>query len=242
MKTCISTVDSLLLVNAAHPLATLSDPDLVRMDDRFPEIRLERRTAGFLNACIREVAGEHVIVPVSGWRSQEEQQEIWEDTLAKEGEAFTRRYVALPGCSEHQTGLAVDLGMAAKTIDFIRPHFPYDGLCGAFRKRAADYGFVLRYPAGKEAVTGIAEEPWHFRYVGVPHARYMAERDLCLEEYIVFLRQKHFRHPLIVCAASHTFRIRYCDEIAQEDLSPESGSYFQVSADNCGGFIVTAWR
>ena len=79
-------------------------------------------------------------------------------------------------CSEHQTGLAIDLGLASEEIDVIRPNFPYSGVCAAFRKQAADYGFILRYPAGKEAVTGIAYEPWHFRYVGVPHARFMLNR------------------------------------------------------------------
>ena len=60
---------------------------------------------------------------------------------------------------------------AAEHIDFIRPDFPDDGVCGAFRRAAARYGFLERYTREKEALTGIAEEPWHFRYVGVPHAR-----------------------------------------------------------------------
>ena len=81
--------------------------------------------------------------------------------------------MALPGCSEHQTGLAIDLGKAAGYIDFIRPAFPYDGVCGRFRRLAARYGFIERYQRGKEEVTGISAEPWHFRYVGAPHAQLM---------------------------------------------------------------------
>ena len=99
---------------------------------------------------------------------QQEQQRIWDDSMAEHGETFTRQYVALPGCSEHQTGLAIDLGKAAGYIDFIRPAFPYDGVCGRFRRLAARYGFIERYQRGKEEVTGISAEPWHFRYVGRP--------------------------------------------------------------------------
>ena len=116
-----------------------------------------------------DLAGQE-IRPVSGWRSREEQQSIWDMALAEEGAAFTRKYVALPGCSEHQSGLAIDLGRACEPVDPICPDFPYDGVFGAFRRAAADYGFIERYQSGKEHLTGIAAEPWHFRYVGVPHA------------------------------------------------------------------------
>ena len=242
MRVLTQASGALLLVNAAHAIQTSAAPDLVCVDPRWPEILLERRAAGLLNACIRAVGGEHTIVPVSGWRSREEQQAIWDDTLVKEGEAFTRQYVALPGCSEHQTGLAIDLGLASEEIDFIRPNFPYSGVCGSFRKLAADYGFILRYPAGKETVTGIAHEPWHFRYVGVPHAKFMAEQGLVLEEYMEMLRRDYSQRSLTVCAACRTFHIWYCDESVRDDLPSEPGSYWQVSADNCGGFVVTTWR
>ena len=243
MRTQIQTIHSLLLVNAAHPIpASTAHLDLVCVDARWPEVQLERRAAGLLNACIQAVGGQDLIVPVSGWRSQREQQAIWDDTLAKEGEDFTRKYVALPGCSEHQTGLAIDLGAAAKEIDFIRPEFPYDGVCGAFRQRAADYGFVLRYPAGKEAVTGIAHEPWHFRYVGVPHARLMTDLGLTLEEYVALLRRDYAQRPLTFQSGSRTFQIQYHSGAACREDVPEAGGYRQVSADNCGGFVVTLWR
>lgn len=177
-------ISTLVLVNAAHPLRGSETPDLAAPDPRYPGVLLERRAAERLAACIRAVGGEGQIVPVSGWRSRAEQQSLWDDTLAREGETFTRQYVASPGCSEHETGLAIDLGLAAPHIDFIRPHFPDEGVCRAFRRRAADYGFILRYPAGKEHITGIAHEPWHFRYVGVPHAGRMAALGLTLEEYL----------------------------------------------------------
>lgn len=76
------------------------------------------------------------IVPVSGYRSLNEQMDIYNDSLKDNGEDFTRKYVALPKHSEHQTGLAIDLGLNKEKIDFIRPDFPYDGICGTFRRFA----------------------------------------------------------------------------------------------------------
>lgn len=232
----------LLLVNAGHPLALSDAPELVCVDPRWPEVQLERQAARQLRACIRAVKGENAIVPVSGWRSLAQQQAIWDDTMRQEGEAFTRQYVAFPGCSEHQTGLAIDLGLAAETIDFIRPNFPHSGVCSAFRKLAACYGFVLRYPAGKESITGIAHEPWHFRYVGIPHAQFMASQCLVLEEYVELLRQKYSKQPLFVPAVSRVYRIRSCGEPCREDLDAASEGRCQISPDNCGGYIVTDWR
>ena len=133
----------------------------------------------------------------------------------------------------------MDLGRAADHIDFIRPDFPDDGVCGVFRRAAADYGFLQRYTREKEALTGISEEPWHFRYVGVPHARLMAEHDLCLEEYVPFLQER----PR-TCRLGNGIRARVswlpCPGGAVEAELPEGCC--QVSGDNVDGFIVTAWE
>ena len=232
---------TLALVNAAHPFAGPETPDLAAADPHFPEILLERRAARMLQACIRSVGGEGLIVPVSGWRSQAEQQAIWDDTMAREGSAFTRRYVAQPGCSEHQTGLAIDLALAAEEIDFIRPRFPQSGVCGRFRAAAARYGFILRYPAGKDAITGIDHEPWHFRFVGVPHAGQMAARGLTLEEYLTLLRRHPAGCPLCCRSAGRTFRIFYQSPGQPEPAPPQAGQQRLISGDNCGGRIITTW-
>ena len=228
----------LILVNASHPLADGPEPELSPADALHPQILLARQAALLLAACIHAAGGQRTIVPVSGWRSRAEQQTIWDDTWAKEGEAFTRQYVALPGCSEHQTGLAIDLGAQADHIDFIRPHFPHDGPCGQFRKLAADYGFIQRYRREKESITGIAEEPWHFRYVGAPHARLMEDNGLCLEEYADFLRQG----PR-TCTLPNGERVRVswlpCPGKTVEAELPSPCC--QVSGDNADGFILTAW-
>lgn len=177
--------DFLMLVNAAHPyrgdlplreLSPACGPDSA--------VFLHKTAADALDKLLQAIGAGAQIVPVSGWRSGAEQRAIYESSLKESGQEFTQKFVALPGCSEHQTGLAIDLALNREPIDFIRPDFPCTGVCGAFRKAAAEFGFVERYPAGKEEITGIAHEPWHFRYVGAPHAAVMAARGLCLEEYL----------------------------------------------------------
>ena len=169
-----------------------------------------------------------------------EQQEIWDSSLRENGEDFTRKYVALPGCSEHQTGLAIDLALRAEEIDFIRPAFPYDGVCGQFRALAADYGFIERYEAGKERVTGIAAEPWHFRYVGRPHARLMRERGLCLEEYVELLRTFHYPGRLLE-ARGEAYEAEIGFAGARDSFALPDAPY-QVSGNNVDGYIYTLWR
>ncbi len=152
-------------------------------------ILLEKETAAMLLGLLSQIRSEDRITLVSGYRSREEQVQIWEDTLEKEGEAFTRTYVAKPGHSEHESGLAVDLAESQEEIDFICPQFPREGICGEFRKKASHWGFTERYLAGKESVTGIGEEPWHFRYVGLPHSMAMEQEGMILEEYLSFLKE-----------------------------------------------------
>lgn len=228
----------LILVNAAHPLSDAQSPELVAPDRQFPGVLLERRAAGLLTACLQAVGGRGAIVPVSGWRSRAEQQAIWDSALAEHGEAFTRSYVALPGCSEHETGLAIDLGQAMARMDFLRPAFPDDGVCGAFRRVAARYGFIQRYRRDKEALTGIAEEPWHYRYVGVPHALLMEENGLCLEEYSAFLQKAPRRCRLSGGAAEVSYIP--CGGTMTTVSLPDGCC--QISGDNDGGFILTAWE
>ena len=99
-----------------------------------------------------------------------------------EAEELARKVVAYPGTSEHQLGLAVDL------LDSLEREMDADAVADLpllkwLTEHCAEYGFVLRYPADKEEITGW-NEPWHFRYVGEECAKYMMENDLCLEEFI----------------------------------------------------------
>ena len=101
-------------------------------------------------------------------------------------EAATR--VAIPGTSEHHLGLAVD-------INSVETSFENTKAFKWLQKNAENYGFVLRYPKDKKAITKIIYEPWHYRYVGVEHAKEMNRLGLCLEEYIDLLNDQNLSVP-----------------------------------------------
>lgn len=247
MKTLTLTAEQtvqgpLRLIDRTHPIREDAPPTLVPLGES--GILLERQAAGLLTACFRKLGAEDRIVPVSGWRSRAEQQAIWDGSLAEHGAAFTRQFVALPGCSEHQTGLAIDLGLAGPDIDFLCPDFPYAGVCQQFRALAPSYGFIERYPEGKEAVTGIAHEPWHFRYVGVPHAELMTARGWTLEEYLLRL-QRHPAggEPLRWRSGDREYRI-CCVGVGREAVPfpAGEGSRCLLSGNNAGGVVITQWE
>ena len=224
---------NLVLVNKTHPYLNLKDDRLVPLESS--QVLMQHQAAVLLNEVMKQINGWSYIIPVSGWRSQQEQQDIWNLSLKENGETFTRQYVAIPGYSEHQTGLAIDLGLKSEHVDFIRPDFPYSGICKKFRTKAAQYGFIERYPKEKEQITGISHEPWHFRYVGIPHSEIMAEKNLTLEEYHDFLKQYGKPVPF------QKFQVSYK---RRQDM-PESfcsNTLFSISGDNDTGFIVTEWR
>ena len=177
---------SLILVNNINPIYTeyASDCELTLFNGENSEILLEKEASSSLSRLIHDIGGQEEITAVSGYRTQNEQRAIYSDSLKDNGPDFTRKYVALPNHSEHQTGLAVDLGLQKGNIDFIRPDFPDEGICARFKAQAPSGGFIQRYKRGKENITGIADEPWHFRYLGCPHAELTECWHMALEEYI----------------------------------------------------------
>lgn len=206
---------------------------------------MERRAAALLNKLMENINGWSCIAPVSGWRSEQEQRDIWNNSMRESGGVFTRQYVAVPGCSEHQTGLAIDLGLYSSEMDFIRPEFPNTGICQMFRRHAAKYGFVERYPADKDCVTGIAHEPWHFRYVGAPHAEIMEKLGLVLEEYHIMLKNyvygtRTFKYDV----GDLAFDICYLPAAAMDDMPAEKteSTNLMLSGNNSDGYIITEWR
>ena len=120
---------------------------------------------------------------ISGYRSTDDQKKLYEKYLLSNGKAYTEKYVQKPGFSEHHTGYAVDFSLYYRE-DGHSEDFKGRGKYGWICQNAWKYGFVLRYPEDKAAVTGIAYEPWHFRFVGKKAAKYMTEHSLCLEEYV----------------------------------------------------------
>ena len=99
-----------------------------------------------------------------------------------EAEEMAKEYVAYPGTSDHQTGLAADI--LDKAYDTTPENFGETALGQWLCKHCADYGFILRYPEGKKEITDFDYEPWHFRYVGEPAARYIMDEGITLEEFI----------------------------------------------------------
>lgn len=232
----------LILVNAAQGICPGTTPPLVPAHPSAPSILMCSHAAAALSRLMEEIDGWKSIVPVSGWRSREEQQRIWDGSLEENGILFTKKYVAVPGHSEHQTGLAIDLGLRQEPLDFICPAFPDSGICRTFREKAAGHGFILRYPAGKEGITGIAHEPWHFRYVGAPHAEIMAREGMCLEEYVLFLKQFPYGdRPFQVQCGQHSVSVSYLEAAGGgTDIFPQGCC--SVSGNNVDGYILTEWR
>ena len=134
-----------------------------------------------------DAARKDGIYPVvrEGYRTYDEQQKILDDKIKayiNEGysqsraERTAKEWVALPGTSEHQLGIAVD-------INADKSKSSNDEVYTWLAANAHNYGFILRYPQGKQEITGTSYEPWHYRYVGVDAAREIYERGICLEEY-----------------------------------------------------------
>lgn len=113
----------------------------------------------------------------SGYRSYSTQRSLYERYVRQDGMALADRYSARPGHSEHQTGLAFDLNTITESFG----NSP-EGRWVA--KNCYKYGFILRYPKEKEAVTGYMYEPWHLRYLGTDLAARVYQSGLCLEEYL----------------------------------------------------------
>lgn len=236
---------NLILVNGQYPYCLENAESSLVPVCSDSKILLERRAAVLLSKLMSSIEGWEQISAVSGWRSRAEQQEIYDQSLRDSGVAFTEQFVAKPDHSEHQTGLAIDLALRKAEIDFIRPDFPYSGICQMFREKAVAYGFIERYPKGKEAITRIAQEPWHFRYVGAPNAAIMTELGLTLEEYHTFLKQ----HPngenyFLFRTGNQDIAVSYIKAAAGADteLEIEDNIPYSVSGNNADGFVLTEWR
>ncbi|HZG60009.1 MAG TPA: M15 family metallopeptidase [Anoxybacillus sp.] len=132
-------------------------------------------------------AGVH-LVAASGYRSYERQQALYAIEVEKVGQEKAVHAVALPGQSEHQTGLAMDITSPSVnnkiTIAFGETR---EGKWVA--EHAHEFGFIIRYPKGKEQVTGYQYEPWHIRYVGKKAAKVMFKHGLTLEEYFQVVKK-----------------------------------------------------
>lgn len=156
-----------VVVNKARPLDPIdwAPADLVPVPGSELPLRAEAASAagGLLEAA---AAAGHELVTLSAHRSHEYQVRTYGHWVAELGRAEADRVSARPGHSEHQTGLAWDVGDAAAPSCDLEACFGDTAAGRWVAGHAAEHGFVVRYPAGAEPVTGFAHEPWHLRYVG----------------------------------------------------------------------------
>ncbi len=122
----------------------------------------------------------------SAYRSVKAQEDLWNAWMIEKGEDYVRKYVAVPGYSEHHTGLAIDICIKInnKLIYENSDMLKEEEIFSKIHNKLPKYGFILRYPQGKEEVTGYSYEPWHLRYVGKENAKEIATNNLTLEEYL----------------------------------------------------------
>ena len=178
------------------------------------------------------------VLLLSGYRSKEDQQRVYGVKQDETGEA--EKWASEPGKSEHHTGLAFDFSLNRG----FGANREYTGK-GKYRwisENACRYGFILRYPEEKSKVTGISYEPWHFRYVGKPHAYLMARKGICLEEYIECIQTYRFgeKHLSVLDDEKHRYEIYYVKASGETTQIPVPKTHpYTISGDNDGGFIVT---
>lgn len=183
--------DILVLVNKQYRLPADYEPsDLVIPNVRFPfEEDLERKYMREVAAiALEELFAESEktglnLFATSGYRSFSRQQQIFPNNVNKVGFTEANVYSAFPGESEHQTGLAMDV--TSHEVNFrLTESFGTTDEGIWIRENAHKFGYIIRYPEGKEHITGYTYEPWHLRYVGKEAAKEIFEHDLTLEEYL----------------------------------------------------------
>ena len=171
-------------------------------------------------------AGLNALFITSAYRTYFDQQQIY-------AAASDKSFVQKPNHSEHQTGLAVDIFAINETESTMATSRAGQWLA----QNSWKYGLIVRYDEGKQNITGISYEPWHFRFVGLPHAWFCQQNNLCFEEYIQYLKDNVGYQATLY---GKTYTVLY--QVPQNGLIyvPE-GQNYSVSGDNMGGYIVTFW-
>ncbi|RIE02802.1 M15 family metallopeptidase [Cohnella faecalis] len=187
----ISNPSSLyVLVNKKRNLSSSYAPkDLVQPDIPFsfdgdsPKKKLRRQAAEALEKLFAGAGKAGIeLKGVSGYRSYATQKAIFTANADKKGEAEANRTSAYPGQSEHQTGLAIDVSSAAVGYA-LEESFGKTKEGKWLAAHASEYGFIIRYPKGKEKITGYKYEPWHIRYIGKEAAKDITASGQTLEQY-----------------------------------------------------------
>lgn len=237
----------LVLVDKDHPWSFPDNPELVSIYDyktqsyfvRDTEVLLNKDVVFALNDLLDafyENTGLQRINIVAGYRSYDNQQMLYDNSVAANGAAYTARYYMPAGSSEHHIGSAVDFALFDQS-NGSSAEFTGKGEYAWIVENAWRYGFVQSYREDKTAITGISEETWHYRYIGVMHAYYIYSNELCLPEYHSYLKSYTSPEaPLEIDVEGAKYSVYYCMEGSV--FVPENGSY-EISGDNSGGYIIT---
>lgn len=168
-----SFIKGVLIANKQHPLP----------EEYKPEESTEARLA-FDEMAAEALLDDFNLYAFSTYRSFDYQVGLYERYVERDGEEAADRYSARPGYSEHQTGLAFDIGEVNREKDWASSRFGDTAAGKWIASNAHRFGFIMRYPEGKEEVTGYMYESWHFRYVGTEIATEIYQADSTLEEYL----------------------------------------------------------
>ncbi len=170
-----------ILVNKKNKLNKNYKPnDLVKVSKKFStkECYLRKKVnKAFTRLCKNALKSNLDLKAISCFRSYEYQKNLYINYIKEMGFTKASFCSAKPGCSEHQTGLAIDINYDNDSFDSTKES-------KWLINNAYKYGFILRYPKGKEYITGYKYEPWHYRYVGKRIARIMYKKKITLEEYL----------------------------------------------------------
>lgn len=212
----VTVTTDLMLINGSHPVPEGYSPDLTD-EGGCPMLPSVLEAFRQMNDAVRERTGTRLYV-LSGWRSAGEQEQEWLESGEK--------LAAKPGYSEHQTGMALDVCvMGYGGMSFLKTEAGRN-----VNDRCGDYGFIIRYPDGREDETGMSYEPWHLRYVGAPHSDIIMRSNLTLEAYLECLI------PDTLFRSGEYYILR----TAGQTLSAPTGFVScTVSEDNCGYRIYT---
>lgn len=166
-------INGILLANKKYPLPKTYNPGVdPTAKQAMDQLILAAKEAGYS------------IVAFSSFRSYDYQKDLYDKYVARDGKENADRYSARPGHSEHQTGLAFDVGEVGREDLWLTSAFGETPAGKWLANNTHHYGFILRYPKGKESITGFMYESWHFRYLGVELATKVYESGLTLEEYL----------------------------------------------------------
>ena len=183
-----------------------------------------------------EETGVSNIVIRSAYRSLADQRHIFDQTVRRWGRTGALAWAKPPGHSEHHSGLAFDFG---RRVGGQIEMFSGTGNLAWMPRNSHNFGFILRYPNNRTAITGTNFEPWHYRYVGIPHASIMRQNNWVLEEYLERIRNYTVDEPLLFTFNDIEYEIYFTTEL-EIRLPYDIG--FNISGNNIDGFIVTIWR